>query len=367
MVLIPTFQTILLPPQFDLYMIRKSAISALLLTITLGLFAQEKQYRVGLIGFYNCENFYDTIDDPATKDEEFLPNSQLHYNTEVYSDKVSRLSRVLSEMGTDISPDGLSIFGLSEIENQKVLDDLVAQPVFKGRNYKIIHYDSPDERGVDVALIYNPKYFKPLSSHPINVPLEIDGKPHPTRDILWVKGIYDGDTILLLVNHWPSRRGGEDASAPYRALAAGIARTAIEERMKENPEAKVILLGDLNDDPTSPSVAKVLGAKGDKEKVGVTEMYNPWVKYFKSGVGTLAYDGSWNLFDQIMVSHAFLNHNQKGYFYNKALIFRKDYMITQNGPYKGYPLRTYSSGNEYMHGYSDHLPTYIVLMKEVSR
>lgn len=337
---------------------------ALLLLINTCLFAQTKQYKVGVIGFYNCENFYDTIDDPKINDDDFTPAGQMRYGTAIYTDKVARLAEVLSQIGKDITPDGLAMFGVAEIENQKVLEDLIAQPAFKGRNYKIVHYDSPDQRGVDVALIYNPKYFRVLTSYPLNVPLMEDGKPHPTRDILWVQGIYDGDTVNVYVNHWPSRRGGEEASAPNRALAAGVAKKAIDEKMKENPNVKVILMGDLNDDPTSPSVTKVLGAKGDKDKVGKGEMYNPWVKFTKNGIGTLAFDDSWNLFDQIMVSYGFLDQKQSGYFYSKASIFKKDFMITQTGSHKGYPLRTFN-GNEYQHGYSDHLPTYIVLMKEV--
>jgi hypothetical protein len=343
---------------------KKVLLVSLLSLCFISIFAQTKQYKVGLVGFYNCENFYDTIDDPKTIDEEFTPGSALHYGTAIYTDKVSRLASVLSQMGKDLSPDGLSMFGVAEIENETVLNDLIAQPAFKGRNYKIVHYDSPDRRGVDVALIYNPKYFRVLSSYPLNVPLMEDGKAHPTRDILWVLGIYDGDTVNVFVNHWPSRRGGEDASAPNRALAASIARKAIDEKMKVNPEAKVILMGDLNDDPGSPSVAKVLGAKGDKEKVGKGEMYNPWVKHIKSGSGTLAFDDSWNLFDQIMVSYGYLDQMQSGYFYSKAIIFKKDFMITQTGSHKGYPLRTFN-GTEYQYGYSDHFPTYIVLMKEV--
>lgn len=328
---------------------------------------QTKQYKVGVVGFYNCENFYDTIHDPQINDEEFTPGSQLHYNTSIYTDKVGRLAKVLSQMGTDISPDGLAMIGLAEIENEKVLQDLIAQPAFKNRNYKIVHYDSPDQRGVDVGFIYNPKYFTVLDSKPVNVPLtESDGKPHPTRDILCINGIFDGDTIMVLVNHWPSRRGGEEASEAGRALAAGVAKGLIDQKMSTNPNAKVLFMGDLNDDPTSPSVAKVLGAKGEKEKVGKGEMYNPWVKYFKNGTGTLVFNDTWNLFDQIIVSQAFLSQSQSGYFYSKAIIFKKEFMLTQMGAHKGYPLRTFN-GDEYQYGYSDHLPTYIILMKEVQK
>ncbi|MBS1593109.1 MAG: endonuclease/exonuclease/phosphatase family protein [Bacteroidetes bacterium] len=335
-----------------------------LILFSLSASAQDKQYRVGVLGFYNCENFYDTIDDPKVDDAEYLPNSQNHYDGAVYQDKVARLTEVLSQVGRDITPDGLSLFGVSEIENETVLNDLVAQPAFKGRNYKLVHYDSPDARGVDVALIYNPKYFQVLYSAPLHVDLIEEGKPHATRDVLWVNGIYAGDTINVFVNHWPSRRGGEEASAPYRAIAAGVAKHVIDSLMAINPETKVVLMGDLNDDPTSPSVAKVLGAKGDKEKVKAGGLYNPWVRFIKDGVGTLAYDDMWNLFDQIIISHGWLDQSQHGWFYNKALIFRKDFMIQQTGKYKGYPLRTYD-GNTYQHGYSDHLPTYIVVVKEV--
>ena len=344
-----------------------SSLLILALLIVVSVSAQDKQqYRVGIVGFYNCENFYDTIDDPKIDDAEFLPNSEMQYGTGIYTDKVKRLAEVLSQIGQDISPDGLSMFGVAEIENENVLNDLIAQPEFKGRHYKFVHYDSPDWRGVDVALIYNPKYLKVLTSYPLNVPLMEDSHPHPTRDVLWVQGVYDGDTVNIYVNHWPSRRGGEEASAPNRALAAGVAKKHIDGLMAKNPNTKVILMGDLNDDPTSPSVTKVLGAVGDKDKVKESGLYNPWVKFIKNGLGTLAFDDSWNLFDQIMVSKAFLDQKQSGYFYSKAQIFQKDFMITQSGKYKGYPLRTFS-GTKYNHGYSDHFPTYIVLMKPVGK
>lgn len=329
------------------------------------IYGQQKQYKVGVVGFYNCENFFDTIDDPKIDDADFLPNGAYHYGSAIYEDKVGRLTSVLSQIGTDITPDGLSMFGVAEIENESVLKDLISQPAFKGRNYQIVHYNSPDARGVDVGFIYNPKYFRVLYSRPLNVPLMgDDGHPHPTRDVLWVAGIYDGDTVHVFVNHWPSRRGGEEASAPGRALAASVDKYIIDSLMKVNPDTKLFIMGDLNDDPTSPSVAKVLGAKGDKEKVEKGGIYNPWVKFIKNGIGTLAYNDSWNLFDQIMLSYGFLDQKQSGYFYNKANIFRKDFMISQTGHYKGYPLRTFD-GTNYQHGYSDHLPTYVVLVKEV--
>jgi Endonuclease/Exonuclease/phosphatase family len=336
----------------------------MLITGASGLHAQEKQYIPACIGFYNLENFYDTIDQPNVSDEEFTPNGPKLYGTYIYQDKVHHLATVLSSEAKDISPDGLAMFGVAEIENETVLKDLVSQPEFKGRNYQIVHYDSPDDRGVDVAFIYNPKYFKVLASQPLNVPLKNDdGSPRHTRDVLWVYGLLDGEPIHVFVNHWPSRRGGEEASAPGRALAASISKAKADSIFATDPNAKVVIMGDLNDDPVNASCAKVIGAVGDAAKVKPAGFFNPWMKLFKSGIGTLAYNDSWNLFDQIMISYGWLNHDQKGFFYNKPVIFNKDYMCQHGGQYDGYPLRTFS-GNSYLGGYSDHFPVYIVLLKE---
>jgi len=333
-------------------MINKVIIASILLISSLSLQAQ-KQYKVGVIGFYNCENLFDTIDG-ENDDAEFLPNSSHLYTRDVYNDKLNNLSTVLSQIGTDLSPD--------EVENERVMLDLVNQDKLKGRGYKIVHYDSPDKRGIDVGLVFNPKYFKVISSAPLFVSLKgDDGEPYFTRDVLYVYGLYDGEPLHVLVNHWPSRRGGE-ASAPNRAIAAAVGRAKIDSIVKADPSAKFILMGDLNDDPVSPSVTKVLGAKGDPAKVAKGGIYNPWVPFYKSGNGTLAYGDAWNLFDQIMVSQSFLDKTQSGFFFQKAAIFKKDFMLQHTGQYKGYPLRTYD-GNTYNHGYSDHFPTYIEFLK----
>ena len=337
-----------------------------ILSIVLFLFtstvAQKASYKVGLIGFYNLENFFDTINE-ANDDEEFLPNGSYHYTSEVYLDKVNHLAKVLSQIGTDLSPDGLSMFGDAEIENENVLNDLIRDPQLKNRNYKFVHYDSPDIRGIDVCLIYNPKYFTPISSQSLTVHLGTDSTEHKTRDVLFVYGKYDNEDMFVFVNHWPSRRGGEEASAPGRAKAAKVCKEKIDSITSKNPNAKIVLMGDLNDDPVSPSVAVVLNAKGDKSQVMPGGLYNPWVESYKNGIGTLAYGDSWNLFDQIMVSSAFLNKNQNGYFFHEAKIFSKPWMIQTSGQYKGYPKRTYDFNN-YIGGYSDHFPTYIVLLKK---
>lgn len=336
-----------------------------LLLLSVSAYSQEKKYKVGIVAFYNLENFFDTINDPNKNDEDFLPTGSYHYTGKVYQDKVRKLTEVLSQIGTDISPDGFSLLGVAEIENDKVLEDLTAQPEFANRHLKIVHYDGPDDRSIDPALIYNPKYFKVKHSEPLFVRMENgDGTLHYTRDVLWVSGLYDGEMIHVFVNHWPSRRGGEETSAAARASAASVSKHVIDSLMKIDPQTKIFVMGDLNDDPTSPSVTKVLGAKGDMKNVKDGELYNPWVDFINKGIGTLAYNDSWNLFDQIMMSSGFLKKEQNGFFFHAAHIFNKQFMVTKTGRYKGYPMRTFD-GNIYNGGYSDHFPTYCVFLKEL--
>lgn len=328
-------------------------------------FSQEKKYKVGVVAFYNLENFFDTLDDPNKNDDDFTPNGANHYTPQVYHDKIGKLTEVLSQIGTDVSPDGFSILGVAEIENTKVLEDLVAQPGLANRHLKIVHYDGPDDRSIDPALIYNPRYFKVKQSQPLFVRMaNPDGSLHYTRDVLWVSGLYDGEMIHVFVNHWPSRRGGEEASMAARASAASVSKHVIDSLMAIDPNTKVIVMGDLNDDPTSPSVTQVLGAKLKVADVKDGGLYNPWADFTKKGIGTLAYNDSWNLFDQIIISSGFLKKDQAGFFYKDAHIFSRNFMVTKSGKYKGYPMRTYD-GVIYNGGYSDHFPTYCVMLKEV--
>lgn len=343
----------------------KNFLWLLLCIICLPVFSQEKKYKVAVVAFYNLENLYDTVNDSRVNDEDFLPNGPMLYNSYVYKDKLSKLSDVLSLIGTDEAAEGATMFGVAEVENRKVVQDLLAQPKLAGRNYKFVHYDSPDERGVDVAFVYNPKRFKVKSSEPLFVNLQGKGKGKwLTRDILWVSGELDGEPVHVFVNHWPSRRGGEEASAPARAEAARVARQVIDSLVKIDNKTKAILMGDLNDDPTSASVAEVLGAKFSKEEVKDGGLYNPWNDFLKKGLGTLAYQDSWNLFDQIIFSSALLSKDQSGYFFKNAHIFNRNFMVEKRGQYKGYGMRTYSNGI-YNGGYSDHFPTYCVMLKEV--
>ena len=327
---------------------------------------KEQQYKVSCIGFYNLENLFDTEDDPLIDDSEFLPTGKKLYTETVYQDKLGNLAEVLSQLGKQETNDGLAIIGVAEIENKKVLEDLTAQPLLKDRKYQIVHYNSPDARGIDVGLLYNPLYFKVLQSAPLNVPhKDPDGSSRPTRDVLWVYGLFNGEPLHVFVNHWPSRRGCEEASAPGRKLAAGIAKEKIDSITAAYPNSKIVVMGDLNDDPLSPSVVDVLYASGDASNLKKGQLYNPWTEYYKKGIGTLAYQDAWNLFDQVIISQPFLKKEQEGFFFQKAVIFNKPFLLQKSGKYRGYPLRTYDFDN-YISGYSDHFPVYIVLLKKMN-
>ncbi|MFT4152374.1 endonuclease/exonuclease/phosphatase [Parafilimonas sp.] len=338
-------------------------LSALLFAVNL--FSQKQQYTPAIIAFYNLENFYDTVDNPNTNDEDFLPAGVKNYNGKVYQEKVQHLATVISQIGTDINPDGIAFIGVAEIENDTVLNDLIHHPLLKERNYGMVHYDSRDIRGVDVALLYNPAYFTVISSKKLFVPLPEGAKTSAfTRDILWVKGVLNGDTVYVFVNHWPSRVGGEQRSASGRFAAAQVNKRFIDSIEKYKPNAKIIVMGDLNDDPINASVTKILGAKGKMEDVKPGGLYNPWIDLYKKGIGTLAYQDAWGLFDQIIISYAWLDKNQEGYFFYQPHIFNKEFMVENTGKYKGYPMRTWD-GNVFRGGYSDHFPTYIVLLRKV--
>lgn len=324
----------------------------------------QQQYKTAVIAFYNCENFYDTIDNPVINDEDFTPKGDKNYNSVIYWDKVEHLATVLSQIGTDVSPDGPAVIGVAEIENDTALNDLVNHPLIKSRNYKIVHYDSKDIRGVDVALLYNPKYFTVEASKKLFVRLPEGAKEVVfTRDVLWVQGKLDGETVHVFVNHWPSKRGGEERSAPGREAAAKVDKNFIDSLEQKDINAKIIVMGDLNDDPVSPSIAKVLQAQAHIDDVQPGGLYNPWTELYKKGIGTLAYQDAWGLFDQIIISAAWLNKNQDGFFYYRQHIFNKAFLIENVGKYRGYPMRTWD-GNTYRGGYSDHFPTYLVMLKK---
>ncbi|RFM28786.1 endonuclease/exonuclease/phosphatase family protein [Deminuibacter soli] len=328
--------------------------------------AQTQQYKVAIAAFYNCENFYDTINDAHAKDEEFLPGSSKHYNSRVYHDKVDHLANVIARIGTELNPDGPALLGVSEIENEQVLNDLVQHPLLRKRHYQVVHYDSRDARGVDVALLFNPVYFTLQTSRALPVAVPSGSYTYYSRDILWVKGLLDGECIQLYINHWPSRRGGEEKSLPARKLAAAICKHHLDSLQALDNTAKCLVMGDLNDDPVSPSITEVLHAREKQEAVKDNDLYNPWISLYKKGIGTLAYQDAWGLFDQIMLNKSWLDKTQPGFFYYQAHVFSQPFLTETSGRYKGYPMRTWD-GNNYRGGYSDHFPTYVVLLKRIAQ
>lgn len=343
---------------------KKVLAISLLLFCSFSLLAQKKDYKPIVLGFYNLENLFDTLDNTLINDEEFLPSGPRNYNGSIYFDKLDKLATVISQMGIESNPDGPAFLGVAEVENDTVLNDLVKHKLLEKRHYKIVHYDSKDARGIDVGFLYNPKYFKVEASDKLYVQLPGGSKDaYYTRDILWVKGKLDGETVHIYVNHWPSRSGGEKRSAPGRNAAAQVCKNHIDSIAKIEPDAKIVIMGDLNDDPINESVAKILGAKAKADDVTKGGLYNPWTELYKKGTGTLAYQDAWGLFDQIIISYPWLNKNQKGLFFYQQHIFFKEYLVENQGRYKGYPMRTWD-GNTYRGGYSDHFPTYLVMLKE---
>lgn len=323
---------------------------------------KNKNYYVSAIGFWNVENLYDTINDPVKNDEEFLPSGTNAWTGPRYWEKINHLAKVISEMATDATPDGLSILGLCEIENKNVLQDLVKDPQIKARNYQIVLIEGPDARGVDPALLYNPTYFKLQKAINYRLTLPTDSA-HKTRDQLVVTGSFAGEPMAIIVNHWPSRRGGELASRPNRIAAAKLARHISDSISKANPATKIVVMGDLNDDPPNESVKKHLNTSGDIRKMREGEYFNPMESLYKQGIGTLAWQDSWNLFDQTIINKPFLPTDFQSFQYYKAFVFNKAYLKSDFGNFKGYPFRTYSGG-AYTAGYSDHFPVYMLVVKE---
>lgn len=327
---------------------------------------QRKQYKVVNIAFYNLENLFDTVHAPGKNDYEFLPAGTKKYTPAVYHDKLKNLASVLRDIGTDVSSDGPAVIGVSEVENRSVLEDLVKQEAIASRKYAVEHYESPDPRGIDVGFLYNPKYFTVETSYPITVPLPSvnDTIPHTTRDILLVKGKLDGETFHFFINHWPSRLGGAGAM-DNRSLAAAICRKAIDSIYATDKEANIVVMGDLNDNPDNASVVRALNAGGKMDKLPAGALFNPWLDYYNRGIGTLAYQDAWALFDQIIISRHLLDKTAGNHLrFYRSNIFRRDDMIQTTGRYKGYPKRTYDFDN-YVSGFSDHFPTYITLIKPI--
>ena len=328
--------------------------------------AQVKRYHLSVIGFYNLENLYDTIDNPLINDNDFTPSGIKKYGTAIFRDKLNKLSKVIGEIGTAYADNGVSILGVAEIENDTVLQFLIQHPLLKKRNYHIVHASSKDARGVDVALLYRPLHFTPVEAQKLFVALPDKSKDVSfTRDILYCKGVLYTDTIHIYVNHWPSRRGGQFRSEPARMRAANVCRKHIDSIQTQHPDAKIIVMGDMNDDPDDRSIRIGLKAKSKTEDLKPGDLYNPWAKWLEKGVGTLAHRDRWGLFDQILFSQSWMNKNAEGFHFFREGIFSPPYLSEFTGKYKGYPMRTWE-GNRYRGGYSDHFPVYVVILRKAN-
>lgn len=324
--------------------------------------AQKKQYKVATIAFYNLENLFDTLDTPDKNDFEYTPEGDKKWDSKKYLSKQKNMSSVIAQIGADVTKTAPAIIGVSELENRAVLEDLINTPALKEYGYEIVHYESPDKRGVDVGLLYQASQFKVINS--VSATLTIEGiDDFFTRDQLLVSGELDGDLIHVIVNHWPSRYGGEKNSRPRRNAAADLTRSLVDSLYKIDPNSKIVIMGDLNDDPSNISLMKHLKARKTKDETTEGELFNTTYPLFKDGVGTLAYRDSWNLFDQIIISYPLISAGE-GYKFYKTQVFDKEFLKRDSGRYKGYPFRTHAGG-AYINGYSDHFPVYMFLIKEL--
>lgn len=307
------------------------------------------------IAFYNLENLFDTKNDPATLDDDFTPKGRKKWSFKRYKKKINKLGNVIAQLGTQKSKYSPAVIGVVEVENLQVLEDLVQTKNLVNEHYGIVHYDSPDERGIDVALLYKKELFELIHSE--TFPLYLNGNNGErdyTRDVLMVKGKLNGELTYVLVNHWPSRRSGENTTEEKRIKAAQLNSHIIERINTETDNAKIIIMGDFNDDPTSKSV---------KNHLVNANFYNPMERLISTGKGTLNHKQTWHLFDQIIFSRNFFNFYPGGHEFKYAEVFDKHFLKEWHGKYKGNPFRTYI-GKWYQGGYSDHFPVYVYLKKE---
>ena len=342
---------------------KRSLIFFLLLFTFSGVSAQS--YKAGLIAFYNLENLFDTIDQEGVLDEEFTPEGLDRWTGEKYIKKIENMALAISRIGEDDGwKGGPAVLGVSEIENRQVLEDLILHPALRESGYQIVHYDSPDLRGVDVALLYRTRFFR-VTASTSNELMIFDEKEERvfTRDQLVVSGIFDGEPMHFIVNHWPSRSGGEMTTRTRRNAAADLTRRLVDSLLALDKSAKVFVMGDLNDDPSNESLRKHLKAAADPDDVKEGELFNCMYPLYRKGIGSLYYRDGLNLFDQIIVTPSLLGKDYTSYRFYKARVFNNQFLVQKDGQYKGYPLRTLV-GTVFQGGYSDHFPVYVLVVKD---
>jgi len=312
----------------------------------------KKDSNIHTIAFYNVENLFDIINDPKTHDDDFLPDSEKRWTNKRYKKKIYKLGTAISQIGKKRSRKPPVLVGLAEVENKKVLDDLVSTNHLEDHDYKYVHYDSPDERGIDVALLYQKEYFEVVDSKPFSIDITAEGdSPDYTRDILWVKGKLNGELVHIIINHWSSRREGA-AETEFKRITAAKKVIEICNNIREKDlDAKIIIMGDFNDDPSSNSIQQLTNA---------LDLYNPMETLLSYTRGSLNYKFKWNIFDQIIISTNFFETEKGAHSFSKADIFDEEFLKQYKGKFRGHPFRTFV-GRKYKGGYSDHFPVFIQL------
>ena len=348
---------------------KKQLFMLMLLVLVCTTASAQRKLAGYAVGFYNLENLFDYTHDEGKNDYEFLPDGSYHWNEMKYTHKLHNMSRVLAEMGTDKIPDGCAFIGVSEVENDHVLTDLVAQPSLAARNFKFCHIEGPDRRGIDCALLYNPKYYKVNNVKLVPyVPELAKDSTFKTRGFLTVSGELAGEHVDVIVCHWPSRFSGSF----YRETAGREVRAVKDSLLKDDRNVKVFIMGDMNDDPFDESMVTYLHGKETIAEMTPQDYYNPYLSMIKAGYGSLCYQGTWCIYDQELINYNLAVAPEgglkiqpvtkgRGVWYD-GVIFKRPFMTTHKGQYKGYPFRTFSNG-AFVGGYSDHYPTYIVLGK----
>lgn len=317
--------------------------------------------KTATIGFYNVENLFDTHDDPNTNDNQFLPTGDYKWTKEHMDIKMNNLAKVIAEMGDE---DGPEVLGLAEVENREVVEKLVKNKLLKKHGYGVIHSDSPDQRGIDCALIYKKKKFVPLYQETYAVSFADSNPDMTTRDILLVKGIFEDDfELTVIVNHWSSRRGGAKKSEWKRERAATQLRSVVDSILRIDPTTNIVIMGDFNDEPSNKSVHKVLRAGMDSQEASYTLLYNCMYKLEKDGMGSLKYKQYWDMFDQIIVTTPMIRANAPLMYVDcSAGIYNPKWMRQQtDNEWNDAPKRSHIRRQFYPDGYSDHFPVYITL------
>lgn len=354
---------------------KKSIFLILTVLIAAGCVSEQADTR-HVVGFYNLENLFDTIDDPRKNDEDFLPDGYNRWTEDKYQEKLGNMAEVIYRMAEE-NGRYHSVLGVCEVENIKVLEDLTAHETIAEADFEIVHHEGPDGRGIDVALLYRPSQFKVLETEPIpytfegsSIDFEMsrnDRKNFRTRDILMVRGLIGDEMFAFYVAHLPSRGGDKPGGYQLRDRGGEIMYDHACELMEKYPGIKIVCMGDMNDNPTDSSMERYLHGEESLDDVDEDDFFSPYTSMLKAGFGTLTYRGVWNIYDLQLVNHALAHapqgglqiadHDGDGFYGN---IFKRPFLTNQDGKYKGTPYRSFSGGN-FIGGYSDHYPTYIIL------